>query len=81
VYDVEQTNDVWVIQLPLGRDFADGSARDSLVLVFKADHLERDDATRVEEISGFVDYAVCSFEVESLQVFMPTGMLPSLTRL
>ena len=67
MYDVEQANDIWVIQLPLERDFGNGSAGDSVVFILEADHLEGDDAPRVEEISGFVDYAICTFVVESLQ--------------
>jgi hypothetical protein len=68
VYDVEKTDNVWVVHLFQERDFANCGTGNTFIFAFKTNLLESNDPSRVKEIAGFVDYAVCAFMEESAVV-------------
>lgn len=61
VYNVEELDDVWVVHLFQKRDLANSCAGDSFIFCFEANLLESDNSALVEEISGFVDDAICTW--------------------
>lgn len=65
VYDVEETDNVWVVHFFKERNFANCGTGDTFIFGFEANLLESNDLSRVKEIAGFVDYTVCTFMEES----------------
>ena len=64
VYDVEKTDNVRVVHFFQKRNFANCGTGDTFIFRFETDLLESDDSSRVKEIAGFVDDAVCTFMEE-----------------
>lgn len=60
--DVEQTHNVGVVHFFQERDLANGGGWDTLIFGFEADFLEGYNAAAVQEVAGFVDDSVGSWE-------------------
>lgn len=62
VHDVEEADDVGVVHLFEEGDLADGGGGDAFIFGFEADFLEGYNAAAVQEVAGFVDDSVGSWE-------------------
>lgn len=61
VDDVEEADDVWVVHLLEEGNLTDGGGWNTLILSLKADLLESDNASIVEEIAGLVNNSVSTW--------------------
>ena len=61
VYDIKQTDYVWVTHLLEQGDFSDGCGGDAFIFGFESDLLQCDDPVIVQEITSFVDDTVRSW--------------------
>lgn len=65
VHDVEEADDVGVVHLFEEGDLADGGGRDAFIFGFEADFLKGYNTATVQEVAGFVDNSVGSWEEHS----------------